>query len=87
MPKNKKAWSSWNSSINDQNLEKNSITYWLNLLQNLKCDENIFLTLNPYFEIDKAKVLKKVKFIKEFNLSSLNSLYVANSNISFIASS
>jgi len=32
------------------------------LLQNLKCDENIFLTLNPYFEIDKTKVLKKVKF-------------------------
>ena len=62
MPKNKKAWSSWNSSIDDKNLEKNSITYWLNLLQNLKCDENIFLTLNPYFNIDEKKILKKVKF-------------------------
>ncbi len=62
MPKNKKAWSSWNSSINDKNLQKNSITYWLNLLQNLKCDQNIFLTLNPYFEIDKKKILRKVKF-------------------------
>ena len=62
MPKNKKAWSSWNSSIDDKNLEKNSITYWLNLLQNLKCDENIFLTLNPYFNIDEKKILRKVKF-------------------------
>tara|TARA_Y100001935_G_scaffold211229_1_gene181436 strand:- start:177 stop:1061 length:885 start_codon:yes stop_codon:yes gene_type:complete len=62
MPKNKKAWSSWNSSIDDKNLEKNSITYWLNLLQNLKCDKNIFLTLNPYFKIDEEKILKKVKF-------------------------
>ena len=63
MPKNKKAWSSWNSSIdNKDEIEKNSITYWLNLLQNLKCDENIFLTLNPYFEIDEIKILKKVKF-------------------------
>ena len=62
MPKNKKAWSSWNSSINDKDLEKNSITYWLNLLQNLKCDEDIFLTLNPYFEIDESKILKIVKF-------------------------
>ena len=62
MPKNKKAWSSWNSSIDDKNLEKNSITYWLNLLQNLKCDENIFLTLNPYFDIDEKKILRKVKF-------------------------
>ena len=62
MPKNKKAWSSWNSSINDKDIEKNSITYWLNLLQNLKCDHDIFLTLNPYFEIDENKILKIVKF-------------------------
>jgi predicted NAD/FAD-binding protein len=62
MPKNKKAWSSWNSSIKKNEIEKNSITYWLNLLQNLKCEENIFLTLNPYFEIDGSTVLKKVKF-------------------------
>ena len=44
------------------NVENNSITYWLNLLQNLKCEENIFLTLNPYFKIDKSKILKKVRF-------------------------
>ena len=62
MPKNKRAWSSWNSSINDKDIKKNSISYWLNLLQNLKCEQNIFLTLNPYFEIDKSKILKKVRF-------------------------
>jgi predicted NAD/FAD-binding protein len=62
MPKNKAAWCSWNSLMNKENIEKNSITYWLNLLQNLKCDKNIFLTLNPYFEIDESKILKKVKF-------------------------
>ena len=62
MPKNKKVWSSWNSSIDDKDVEKNSISYWLNLLQNLKCEQDIFLTLNPYFEIDKSKILKKVRF-------------------------
>ena len=62
MPKNKNAWSSWNSSIEKGEIEKNSITYWLNLLQNLKCEENIFLTLNPYFEIEQSKILKKVRF-------------------------
>ena len=73
MPKNKKAWSSWNSSINKYVVEKNSITYWLNLLQNLKCEENIFLTLNPYFEIDQSKILKKVRFTHPyFNQSALN---------------
>ena len=62
MPKNKNAWCSWNSLMDKNNVEKNSITYWLNLLQNLKCQENIFLTLNPYFEIDESKILKKVRF-------------------------
>ena len=72
MPKNKKAWCSWNSSINRKD-NKNSITYWLNLLQNLKCNEDIFLTLNPYFEIDESKVLKKVKFTHPyFDQSALN---------------
>ncbi len=62
MPENKKTWSSWNSSLKKDEIEKSSITYWLNLLQNLKCDENIFLTLNPYYEIDQSKILKKVRF-------------------------
>ena len=62
MPKNKKTWSSWNSSLKKDEIEKSSITYWLNLLQNLRCNEDIFLTLNPYFEIDQSKILKKVKF-------------------------
>ena len=62
MPKNKKAWSSWNSSLKKDEENKSSITYWLNLLQNLRCNEDIFLTLNPYFEINQSKILKKVKF-------------------------
>ena len=62
MPNNNNVWSSWNSSIDKNNLENNSITYWLNLLQNLKFDQNIFLTLNPYLNIDENKILKKVKF-------------------------
>ena len=62
MPKNKNVWSSWNSHIRLENSEINSLTYWLNLLQNLKCQKNIFLTLNPIFQISENKILKKVKF-------------------------
>ena len=73
MPKNKKAWCSWNSSIKKDEIEKNSITYWLNLLQNLKCKENIFLTLNPHFEINESKILKKVRFTHPyFDQAALN---------------
>ena len=62
MPKNKKAWSSWNSSILNNDIGKNSITYWLNLLQNLNIEKNIFLTLNPYHEIPENQIYKKVYF-------------------------
>ena len=62
MPKNKNVWSSWNSHVKSNNPEINSLTYWLNLLQNLKCKENIFLTLNPISEISENKIIKKVNF-------------------------
>ena len=62
MPKNKKAWSAWNAKLNKNVMENSSVTYWLNLLQNLKFDEDIFLSLNPFDEIDKQKILKKVTF-------------------------
>ena len=62
MPKNKKIWSSWNSKIDSKNTKNNSVTYWLNLLQNLNINKNIFLTLNPFFKIDEKKIIKKIDF-------------------------
>ena len=62
MPKNKNAWCSWNSSMSTDNIEKTSVTYWLNQLQNLKIDKNIFLTINPFREIPANKTYKKVRF-------------------------
>ena len=73
MPKNKKVWSSWNSCIKSENPEKNSLTYWLNLLQNLNCNKNIFLTLNPTSQISENKILKKVRFTHPyFNQKALD---------------
>ena len=62
MPKNRKNWCSWNSSVDKYNINNNSVTYWLNLLQNLKDEKNVFLTLNPYQNINKEKIFKKVVF-------------------------
>ena len=62
MPKNNKAWCSWNSSVKAENSEQNSITYWLNLLQNLDISKNIFLTLNPYLKIPEGKIFRRVQF-------------------------
>tara|TARA_B100001175_G_scaffold167082_1_gene141654 strand:+ start:104 stop:1348 length:1245 start_codon:yes stop_codon:yes gene_type:complete len=62
MPKNKKAWCSWNCSMSKDNIEKTSVTYWLNQLQNLKIDRNIFLTINPFREISEEMIFKKNRF-------------------------
>ena len=62
MPINKNAWCSWNSSLSPSNNENSSVTYWLNQLQNLKIDKNIFLTINPFYEIDQNKVFNEISF-------------------------
>jgi len=59
MPRKKFNWSAWNTSISKKN---SSVTYWLNLLQNFKVNKNIFLTLNPFEQINKDKIIKKVEF-------------------------
>ena len=74
MPKNNKAWCSWNSSVESENSEQNSITYWLNLLQNLNVSKNIFLTLNPYLKIPEEKIIRRVQFTHPyFDQKAINS--------------
>ena len=62
MPNNRKAWCSWNSYVDPKDLNKSSLTYWLNRLQNLKVEKNIFLSLNPIKNISETEILKKVEF-------------------------
>ena len=88
MPKNKKAWSAWNAKLNRNNIQHSSVTYWLNILQNLKFDENIFLSLNPFDKIDEDKIQKKVTFTHPYydklaleNQAQLKKLQNANNTL------
>lgn len=56
MPKKQSNWSSWNYLYNRDNL---ILTYWMNLLQKLKCKRNIFVTLN-FDKIKKKSIIKKI---------------------------
>ena len=66
MPRNKKAWSSWNSILDKSDTSKCCVTYWLNELQNLKTKKNYFLTLNPIVDIDNKKIIKKIEYTHPF---------------------
>ncbi len=59
MPTRRRAWSSWNY-IGDESV--GAVTYWMNRLQNLSCDEDIFVTLNPVDEIDPAKKIAEFSY-------------------------
>jgi len=88
MPVNKNAWCSWNSSLNPDNKEQSSVTYWLNQLQNLKTDKNIFLTINPFVEIASDKIYHKVDFTHPYydekalqNQSNLKTIQNTNNTL------
>lgn len=59
MPKRKSLWASWHVHVNaDQAGQASySFSYWMNRLQNLACNTQIFSTLNPNLPIDPNKIL------------------------------
>lgn len=59
MPRRRRAWSSWNY-IGEG--DEGSVTYWMNRLQNLTCEENIFVTLNPAAPIRADKIVAEFDY-------------------------
>lgn len=64
MPKRRAAWSSWNyiGTRNTSSQQQLCVTYWMNLLQVLKTEQNYFVTLNPTRDIDPARIIKRTTF-------------------------
>ena len=51
MPRRKRAWSSWNYLTEGRGETRTlSVTYWMNRLQSLPDDQQLFVTLNPVVE-------------------------------------
>ena len=63
MPRNRKAWASWNCLKRDTSDTTSSVcvSYWVNLLQNLPegC-RDVFVTLNPPKPPEASSILKKL---------------------------
>jgi len=59
MPPIKKVWSSWNHMIDKG---KSSTVYWLNRLQNPATDVNYFVSINPFQEIKKSKIIRQIQY-------------------------
>ncbi len=61
MPKRRKVWSAWNGieRLDDDGSRPVSVSYWMNLLQNLDLDTDVIVTLNPGDSVDPSTVIDR----------------------------
>jgi predicted NAD/FAD-binding protein len=61
LPSNRRIWSAWNAvqRRDDDGSSPVSVTYWMNRLQSIDSDADLFVTLNPGEALDDAKVLDR----------------------------
>jgi predicted NAD/FAD-binding protein len=72
MPKRKLAWAAWNYHINNSDISPASLTYNMNILQNIKTHVPILVTLNPQQKIDKKKIIKTLSYAHpQYSLRSI----------------
>ncbi|MDJ0497288.1 MAG: FAD-dependent oxidoreductase [Acidimicrobiia bacterium] len=64
MPSRRSAWSSWNAigSVGSANTTPVTVTYWMNRLQSLPQDRQVFVSLNPTTEPDPELVIDDVLY-------------------------
>ncbi len=72
MPKRKLAWAAWNYHIDDNANSPASLTYNMNILQNLKTEAPLLVTLNPLQKINKKKIIKTLSYAHpQYSLRSI----------------
>jgi predicted NAD/FAD-binding protein len=79
MPRRRRLWSSWNY-LKDSG-DKLCVTYWMNRLQGLNTDDDLFVTLNPTDDIHPKAVVETFEYrhpaftpaamAAQYNLSTL----------------
>ena len=63
MPKRRAAWSSWNYLASGKGADRQlCVSYWMNRLQPLPGRRDVFLTLNPTFDIPENAVLRRIVY-------------------------
>ena len=59
MPESKVDWTAWNSHKDNKN---DYVTYWMNELQDLNIEKNIFVTLGKFKAIDTKLTIKNLSY-------------------------
>ena len=88
MPQKKLSWAAWNYNIDSPDDSPITLTYNMNILQNIKTKEPLLVTLNPKLPISKSKVIKKLqythpKFSKDSVSAQLKNKIISGKNRTF----
>lgn len=59
MPARRRAWSSWNYIASG---DDGAVSYWMNRLQNLPCEDDVFVTLNPVKPVNPSKKVAEFSY-------------------------
>ena len=62
MPQKKLSWAAWNYNFDSQDNSPITLTYNMNILQNIKTKDALLVTLNPKQPLSKDKVIKKLQY-------------------------
>ena len=62
LPKRRRAWASWNYHIRDESSVRPTLTYNMNILQRIKSEQTICVTLNEDDLIAPEKILKRFRY-------------------------
>jgi predicted NAD/FAD-binding protein len=61
LPKRRRAWAAWNYHIPEDPHRQVAVTYNMNMLQGLDCDDQYCVTLNNDRRIDPSKVIRRIQ--------------------------
>lgn len=62
LPRNKRAWASWNYRLPRTDSANVTVTYNMNMLQTIQAPVEFCVTLNQTDEIDPAKILRRINY-------------------------
>jgi predicted NAD/FAD-binding protein len=62
LPRRRRAWASWNFHLQDEPLERTTVTYHMNRLQSLDAEADYCVTLNRSDAIDPQRVIRVGEF-------------------------
>jgi predicted NAD/FAD-binding protein len=62
LPQRRRAWAAWNYHIPEDPYRHVAVTYNMNMLQGLECQEQYCVTLNNDRQIDPARVIRRIQY-------------------------